>query len=90
MARQETAWISAQSCTFQRNGVGLLLNCTYATSINYCFARNRFEDNGTGLHIEHLPDAWTLDLSQTVFTGNETDIANVAGYRLDTSETIFQ
>lgn len=89
-AGQETAWISAQSCTFQRNGVGLLLNCTYATSINYCFARNRFEDNGTGLHIEHLPDAWTLDLSQTVFTGNETDIANVAGYRLDTSETIFQ
>ena len=74
----------------QGNGVGLLLNSPNARYVNICFGRNRFEDNGTGLHIEALPGDWTLDLSKTVFSGNETDINNLANCRLDTSEAIFQ
>ncbi len=90
VSAQETAWINGELCTFRGNGVGLLLNSPNARFVNICFGRNRFEDNGTGLHIEALPGDWTLDLSKTVFSGNGTDINNLANCRLDTSEAIFQ
>ena len=80
------AWIGAQNCVFDGNGVALHFNTNASYSYsNPHYVNNRFLNNGTALLIDALPGSEVLDFVGSLFHGNGADIVNNAGHSLDTS-----
>lgn len=85
------AWIGAQNCVFDGNGVALHFNTNASYSYsNPHYVNNRFLNNGTALLIDALPGSEVLDFAGSLFHGNGADFVNNAGHSLDTSGARFK
>lgn len=84
------AWINAIDSTFTNNAIALKFNSSssYGTSPNYI--SDTFTGNGTAVCIEALPGTEVLDFSDSIFSENDIDIDNKAGYSVDTTRAIFE
>lgn len=86
----EGAWINASETRFTDNGVALCFDITGTPTVSDAeYSDNVFENNGTAVLIEQIPQDTILKFPGSRFTGNNTDIDNRCGQSLDTSKSIF-
>ena len=86
-----TAWINAESSTFENNRVGLHFNCLHGTPSHSMYNDNVFRNNGTAVLLENVPGGdLSLDFQNTVFSGNGIDIDNRCQQPVDLSQAIFE
>lgn len=83
-------WVNTTDCTFENNKIGLHYNATDGSPSDTRFTGNTFADNGTAVLLENVPAPITMDFSDTVFRGNDTDIDNRCDQPLEISYAIFQ
>ena len=83
-------WVFSQNgCTFSDNGTALRFATAYTSSYGWPQSTD-FTGNTVALQADRLPaDTW-LVLDNCRFSGNETDIENPNGYRIDTDTCRFE
>ena len=86
---QDHGWISAQFCTFEDNGVGLDFNFGVSHYSDPDYKGNQFLNNGTALRLTRMTGEETLTFTYCSFLGNGTDIDNICGHAVDTSDAVF-
>ncbi|MFR5601103.1 MAG: right-handed parallel beta-helix repeat-containing protein [Lachnospiraceae bacterium] len=83
-------WANATGCTFENNETGFHFNAEGPNVNDTRFTENTFTNNTTAVLLEKAPGNHELDFSQTVFSGNGTDIDNRCDQPMDTSQAVFR
>lgn len=87
----EGAWIDTDETRFTGNGVAMCFDITGMPRVSDTeYVNNVFENNGTAVLIQHIPQDTVLKFPGSRFTGNGTDIDNRCGQSVDTAEAIFE
>lgn len=84
------AWVKADESVFEDNAVGFCFDAESGSPSDDRFTSDVFRSNGTAVLLEQVPNQLPLKFPGTRFTGNDTDIDNRCGQKVDLSETIFE
>lgn len=87
---QNGGWVSLISCTLENNGVGLKFNSQSSSGANPTYNGNTFKDNGTAVLLASVPALDAFDFTDSIFSGNDTNIDNICGQALNTVNAVFE
>lgn len=90
VAVENGGWVAAKSCVFEENGVGFAVNSRQSTFADFRSTQNQFLNNGTALRLTQVPANLILNLSGSLFRGNETDIQNDCDHPLNLNQVTFE
>ena len=84
------AWVAVHGSLIENNEVGFHYNAEYGSPSDSRFLEDTFQNNGTAVLLEQVPNQISLEFPGSRFEGNGRDIDNRCGQELDLSGTAFE
>ena len=87
---RQGSWVGISQSIVEENRIGLQFDSNSSRGMMALFENNTFRNNQTAILLLDVPGSFPLTFTNTVFSGNQTDIDNQANYPLDTQDAIFE
>ena len=86
---REGSWIGLHGCLLEQNGIGLQFDSEHTSMADDMYEHNRFLNNGTAVSLLRVPGDISLNFPESTFSGNEEDILNSSGAKVNTQDATF-
>ncbi|MCR5088388.1 MAG: zinc ribbon domain-containing protein [Oscillospiraceae bacterium] len=88
---QDGGWIGIHDSLLENNQTGFCFDSTFSSMADKDYDGNRFLNNGTAISLRQVPGGnLMLEFPKTVFSGNETDIENIANNPVNLKTAVFK